>query len=240
MTTFTLVHGGFHGAWCFDLLRSALDELGYASVAVDLPISDPAAGNAVYADVVRAALRGIDDDVVAVGHSQGGLTLPLLGDVPSVRQLVFLHAGVPTPGQPFVDHLAAHPDFLRLPPDLPRDDVDCLVMPEAVAREIFYHDCVAEVAEAAVGRLRHQALRPWLEPCPIDRWPRVPCSYVVAGQDRAIDPKGCWQLASARPEFSVSEVDAGHFSFLAQPRRIAQHLVSLAKDGRPSRNGGSS
>jgi pimeloyl-ACP methyl ester carboxylesterase len=239
MTTFALVHGGFHGAWCWDLLRPALADLGFDSVAVDLPITDPAAGNVAYAEVVRAALGRVDDDIVAVGHSQGGLTLPFLGDLPTVRQLVFLHAGVPTPGRPFVEYLAEHPDFLQLPPDLPRDDAECLVMPEGVAREIFYHDCGDEVSEAAVARLRHQALTPWLEPCPIDQWPQVPCSYVVAGQDRAIDPKACWRLASSRPEFSVSEIDGGHFSFLAQPQRVADHLVSLAKDGRPSSNGGS-
>jgi hypothetical protein len=239
MTTFVLVHGGFHGAWCWDLLRSDLEDLGFDSVAVDLPITDATAGNAAYAEVVRAALSEIDDDIVTVGHSQGGLTLPLLGDLPAVRRLVFLHAGVPTPGRPFVEYLAEHPDFLQLPPDLPRDEAERLVMPEDVARDIFYHDCGDDVAGAAVGRLRHQALTPWVEPCPISRWPQVPCSYVVAAQDRAINPKGCWRLAASRPEFSVSEVDAGHFSFLSQPRHIAHHLVSLAKKGRPSNNGGS-
>lgn len=239
MTTFALVHGGFHGAWCWDILRSALDDLGFASVAVKLPVADPAAGNAAYAAVVRAALDQVDDDIVVVGHSQGGLTLPLLGDVPAIRQLVFLHAGVPTPGRPFVEYLAAHPDFLLLPPDLPRDDEQCLVMPEDVARRIFYHDCPEDVAEAAVGRLRHQSLMPWLEPCPIDRWPDVPCSYVVAGQDRAIDPQGCRALAASRPGFSVSEVDAGHFSFLARPAHIAHHLVSLARESLHPSIGGS-
>lgn len=239
MTTFALVHGGFHGAWCWDLLRPALDDLGFDSVAVDLPITDPTAGNVAYAEVVRAAIGGIDDDIVAVGHSQGGLTLPLLGDLPAVRQLVFLHAGVPTPGRPFVEYLAEHPDFLQLPADLPRDEAECLVMPEAVAREVFYRDCREDVARASVGRLRHQALTPWLEPCPITQWPQVPCSYVVAAKDRAINPKGCWRLASSRPEFLVSEVDAGHFSFLSQPTYVAHHLVSLAKEGRPSSIGGS-
>jgi hypothetical protein len=239
MTTFALVHGGFHGAWCWDLLASALDDLRFPSVAVDLPITDPKAGNAAYAEVVRAALGGIDDDIVAVGHSQGGLTLPLLADVPAVRQLVFLHAGVPTPGRPFVEYLAEYPDFLQLPPDLPRDEADRLVMPGAVARDIFYHDCDEDVIGAAVRQLRHQALTPWLEPCPISEWPPIPCSYVVAGQDRAINPKGCWRLASSRPEFSVSEVDGGHFSFLSQPRGVAHHLVSLVKEARPSSNGGS-
>jgi pimeloyl-ACP methyl ester carboxylesterase len=238
MTTFALVHGGFHGAWCWELLRRALENLGFGSVAVDLPIADATAGNAAYAEVVRAALHGIDDDIIAVGHSQGGLTLPLLGDLPAVRQLVFLHAGIPTPGRPFVEYLAAHPDFLQLPPDLPRDHADRLVMPEDVARRIFYHDCDNEVADGAVGRLGHQALTPWLEPCPIPEWPSIPCSYVVAAQDRAVNPKACWRLAASRPGFSVSEVDAGHFSFLSQPRTVAHHLVSLAKEGRPSSNGG--
>lgn len=239
MTTFALVHGGFHGAWCWDPLRLALDDLGFDSVAVDLPITDPAAGNLAYAKVVEAALGGVDDDIVAVGHSQGGLTLPLLGGLPAVRQLIFLHAGLPTPGRSVVEYLVEHPEFLRLPPDLPRDGADRLVMREDVAREVFYHDCSQDVIDWALGQLRPQALTPWLEPCPIECWPPIACNYVVAGQDRAIDPQACRQLAASRPGFSVTEVDAGHFSFLSQPGRLALHLASLAKQGQPSSNGGS-
>jgi len=32
-----LVHGAFHGAWCWERLRAVLDERALPSIAVDLP-----------------------------------------------------------------------------------------------------------------------------------------------------------------------------------------------------------
>jgi len=42
-----LVHGSYHGAWCWDLLRPELEQLGHRVIAMDLPISDPSMGRAV-------------------------------------------------------------------------------------------------------------------------------------------------------------------------------------------------
>ncbi|MGG7570108.1 alpha/beta fold hydrolase [Streptomyces sirii] len=39
--TFLLVHGGWHGAWCWDPVRAALDADGWRSHAVDLPSANP-------------------------------------------------------------------------------------------------------------------------------------------------------------------------------------------------------
>jgi pimeloyl-ACP methyl ester carboxylesterase len=45
-----LVHGSFHGAWCWDLLRPHLESRGHRVVAVDLPISEPGLGAAFLID----------------------------------------------------------------------------------------------------------------------------------------------------------------------------------------------
>jgi hypothetical protein len=66
MTTFALVHGGWHGAWCWELLTPLLEQAGHGVVAMDLPCEDPTANFDTYADVVCAALDGRDDDVVLV------------------------------------------------------------------------------------------------------------------------------------------------------------------------------
>ena len=39
MTTLLLVHGAFHGAWCWDRLRPELSDRGIAAQAVDLPFT---------------------------------------------------------------------------------------------------------------------------------------------------------------------------------------------------------
>jgi Alpha/beta hydrolase family len=67
MTTFALVHGAWHGAWCWERLAPLLQQAGHDVVAMDLPIDDGSVSFDGYADVVCAALEECDGDVVAVG-----------------------------------------------------------------------------------------------------------------------------------------------------------------------------
>jgi hypothetical protein len=51
-----LVHGAFHGPWCFDVVRPLLYERGIVAIAPELPL-DSLAGDAA---VVRDALDALD------------------------------------------------------------------------------------------------------------------------------------------------------------------------------------
>ena len=44
MTTFALVHGAWHGAWCWERLLEPLEQRGHGAVAIDLPAEDLEAG----------------------------------------------------------------------------------------------------------------------------------------------------------------------------------------------------
>jgi hypothetical protein len=56
VTTFALVHGAWHGAWCWERLTPILQQAGHGVVAMDLPIEDCSASFDTYADVVCVAL----------------------------------------------------------------------------------------------------------------------------------------------------------------------------------------
>ena len=88
MTTFALVHGAWHGSWCWEQLTPLLQQAGHDVVAMDLPSEDGTATFDTYADVVCAALDGRRDDVVLVGHSYGGNTVPLVATRRPIRHLV--------------------------------------------------------------------------------------------------------------------------------------------------------
>lgn len=60
MTTFALVHGAWHGAWCWQRLTPELEERGHHVIAVDLPCDDPEAAFEDYADVAAQALPHMD------------------------------------------------------------------------------------------------------------------------------------------------------------------------------------
>lgn len=72
---FVLVHGAYHGAWCWDLLRPELERAGHQVTAIDMPVSDPASAGAEYA---RAVIDGADwaEPQILVAHSMGGLITP--------------------------------------------------------------------------------------------------------------------------------------------------------------------
>jgi pimeloyl-ACP methyl ester carboxylesterase len=224
VTTFALIHGGFHGGWCWDLLTPELEARGHRVVAPDLPITDPSCGNREYAAVVVAALERADDDVIVVGHSQGGTTVPYVAVRRPVRKLVYLAAAVPTPGESFAEYLAAHPAFLRLPAGDVFDEWGCMTVTNDVARTTFFDDCPQTVANWAVSRLRHQATTPVAELCRLASTTEWPAEYIRCLDDRALDPDGCARLAKDRLGLTARELSGGHSPFLTRPAELASLL----------------
>ena len=82
------VHGLWHGAWCWDDVRAALDERGIESAAVELPLT----GLAADVRATRDALDAFGRPAVLVGHSYGGAVVTAAGTHPSVRELVYVAA----------------------------------------------------------------------------------------------------------------------------------------------------
>lgn len=95
-STIVLVHGAWHGAWCWDRVVGPLRDAGHDELALDLPGhgADPGPLGDLHGDAasVRAALDGVDGDVVLVGHSYGGAVITEAGDHPAVQRLVYVAA----------------------------------------------------------------------------------------------------------------------------------------------------
>lgn len=224
MTTFALVHGAWNGAWCWDRLTPELVQRGHRVVAVDLPCEDVFAGCADYARVVVDAIEG-EGEVVVVGHSLAGLTIPLVAAARNVQQLVFLCAFVPEPGESFAPNFseALVPGF---PDGVVRDPEGRSSWPAEAARTGLYPECDDDTAAWAIPRLRRQAPVPNSEPCPLEAWPGVDSAYVLGSRDSAVNPD--WSRRAARERLGVEpiELDAGHWPMLTCPAVLAETLVA--------------
>jgi len=66
---YVLVHGAWHGGWCWERVARELASRGHDVAAPDLPSDQPGLTQLDY-----AALIGPEPDAVVVGHSLGGLT----------------------------------------------------------------------------------------------------------------------------------------------------------------------
>lgn len=226
--TFVLVHGAWHGAWCWDLLVDELARRGARAIAVDLPADDATSDTSAYARCVLDRI-GDEPEVVLVGHSLGGLTIPLVAAQRPVRALVFLCALLPAPGRSLVEQLQDEPGtFVPGFTSSTTGDAEgrsCWADPEAaIAR--MYGDVDRPLAEQAVGRLRPQARAPSLEPCPLASWPDVAGVVIVAEDDRVISP--AWAARAGLDRLGVEPIvlPGGHSPFLSRPGALAEVLLT--------------
>jgi pimeloyl-ACP methyl ester carboxylesterase len=226
------VHGGWHAAWCWELLTPLLQRGGHAVVTMDLPCDDSSASFDTYADVVCGALDGRGgDDVVLVGHSLGGHTIPLVASRRPVRHLVYLCAAVPGIGRSLFDQLQDDPPPMN--PDcrkgLERDAQKRRVWVDLnVARDLLYADCDEQTVEAAFKRLRPQADYPQKYPLSLSEFPSVPCSYVVCAADRMIFPEWSKRVARDRIGTDLIELPGSHSPMLSRPLAFAEVLLGIA------------
>jgi pimeloyl-ACP methyl ester carboxylesterase len=226
VSTFALVHGAWHGAWCWERLMPELEARGHRVVAPDLPSDDPAATFVTYADVVEDSLAG-EDDIVLVGHSLAGNTVPLVAARRPVSRIVYLCAVVPIPGRSFNEQSRIEPDtFIRgYQAGLIADDEGrSSWADEDMARQTFFADCDERDARAAFERLRPQATAPYDVPCPIDEFPAAPCTYVLCTEDRIVNPDWSRRVARERLDAELVELPGSHSPFLSRPAALAEVL----------------
>jgi pimeloyl-ACP methyl ester carboxylesterase len=228
--TFALVHGGQLGAWSFDLLREELRASGFDSIAVDLPAGDATAGASRCADVVVEALSATEGDVILLGHSLGGLTIPVVAERRPVARLVFLCAAYPEPGRSHFQVRSEEPGeaVAAGPSSAWQTPGDFHILPRDLARELFFHDCSPAIQEWALDRMRLQSRQPFREITPLQRWPDVPRSLIIAANDRCIPRASAIKTARRLFDETPRELEGGHCLMLSQPRALADALTTIA------------
>jgi pimeloyl-ACP methyl ester carboxylesterase len=222
-----LVHGGYHGAWCWDEVRAAM---ATPTVAVDLPgrgTRPRPEGRVTLADCARAVLDDADtagfDRFLLVGHSLGGLTITTVaGTAPSrVAGVVYLAALAPAPGQTA---------FGLLAPEL--DGADPVgtqaVLPAEVARPMFAGDLDDDRWAAAEARLVPEPVGLFVEGV-AGYDPRVPATYVRATRDAVVTPQLVEAMLPNLPAPAVVDIDSDHDVMLSHPAELATLLDRLAE-----------
>jgi hypothetical protein len=192
-----LVHGAWHGAWCYAALQAELDQRGIASLAIDLPghgastlpLGDLHGDAQHVADVVAA----LDRPVVLVGHSYGGAVISeaavrvARASAGPVRHLVYLTAFALDEGESIGSLLGSLPRVsVALSAAItPRDDGTSVLEPGAAAPAL-YGSCPPAVAAASVARLSPQPMITFGQSVTGAARNGMPSTYVVCTEDRAI------------------------------------------------------
>jgi pimeloyl-ACP methyl ester carboxylesterase len=211
-----LVHGAWHGAWCWQPVLDRLQAADIRATAIELPFTcfeDDVA-------TVRNAAASLGPQVVLCGHSYGGrLVSAAAVALPVASHLVYLSSQLLNAAQ--LEEYRRRPRTTNTAvPD--RDTVRCK----------YYNACAEEVFEAAARRLRPMISVPGgmlgLDCRP---WETVTSTYIVCAKDRAIEPDAQRRMA-ANTTYSA-EIPADHAAFYSAPAELSRTLASVVRSARP-------
>jgi pimeloyl-ACP methyl ester carboxylesterase len=220
--TVVLVHGAWHGGWCWSDVVPLLDKAGLAAVSVDLPSSGGTGGLTEDAALVRATVESQDGPTVVVGHSYGGIVITeATAGLTSVQHLVYVCAFMIDAGASLVSTLAGD-----LPPWITVDEAAGVSRVNDPVRA-FYADVAPDVAAACSARLTSQTLSSFATPVGAVGWREHPSSYLACTEDNAI-PYAAQRAMSANAG-TVETIPSSHSPFLSQPDAVADLVVAATR-----------
>ena len=237
MSTYVLVHGAWHGGWCWEKVVPLLQKQGHTAVAPDLPAhgkdKTPIAEVSLqsYADRVCGILDAQSEAAILVGHSMGGMVITQAAEYrpDRIRTLVYLCAFLPRNGESLLQLAQADTEGLVLPNLVPADDQQSATVRDEAIKDAFYGDCSDEDVAWAKSLLVAQPLAPLATPVSTTEanFGRVPRVYIECLKDRAIPPPLQKQMYTASPCRKVISMDTSHSPFFSAPQALVDHLLAL-------------
>jgi pimeloyl-ACP methyl ester carboxylesterase len=239
MSTYVLVHGAYHGGWCFEKIVPRLEAVGHTAIAVDLPghgdnkVPMAEVTLAAYVDHVCSVIEAQNEPVILLGHSLGGMTITQVAErIPDrIAWVVYLTAMMPKDGQNRAD-LAEYegPDDMAAKRIISSDGLSA-TMSRDVIPPTFYAECPAEDVARAFERLVPQAVEPLRQQARTTpgRFGTVKRAYIECLRDRAIPIAMQRAMIAAQPCDTVLSIDTDHSPFFSAPDELAGHLLALSE-----------
>ena len=231
---FVLVHGAWHGGWCWEEIEPRLRQLGYQTVAPDLPghgeNTEPLAEQTLdsYAEAIVRVLDKMPEPVILVGHSMGGPVATMAAErrPEKVKKLVYMAAFLLKPGQS-VNGL----DNGIRPIDLVGRSQNGKTAPwsaEQIKR--FSVDCTGEDITRICQRLCEEAIAPLttgVHPTR-ERWGSIRRFYIACTDDMAATPESVEEMLANNPCEDVYSLKADQLAFYSAPDELTAILDDIA------------
>ena len=224
-----LVHGAWHGPWCWQRMVPELDGIDVRTVALPSSGPDPAGLGDLHDDaqVIRSTVTKIDGPVLVCAHTYGGAPATEgVAGLENVRRLVYLAGFLLDVGESVLSLTNGElPSLWEVHEARGYFDVR-----EPLAS--LYPDVEPEFAQWAAAQLGHQSLASVTQPLSGAGWHNIPNTYVVCERDAAF-PAAAQQALAGRAG-SVRRLDSGHSPFFSHPVELARLLrEELRRAGTP-------
>jgi pimeloyl-ACP methyl ester carboxylesterase len=238
LSTFVLIPGAWHGAWCYEKVTPILEQNGHTVIAVDLPglgsdttpISDISLKS--YTDKIGTVINQAEEPVILVGHSMGGLAISQSAEYypEKVKSLVYLTAFLLRDGETMLDYIQVDSDSIVSPNLVFSEDGSSVIVKEEKLIDSFYAKCDQSDIQNIKQRLKPQASCIFSTQLRIsnERYGQIPRYYIECLQDKAISIKIQRAMQAATPCHRVFAIDTDHSPFYSAHQELSSILMTIA------------
>ena len=215
-----LVHGAFADGSGWEAVAEILRKDGY-TVSV---VQHPETSFAEDVKFTRAVIDRQSGPVVLVGHSYGGAVITEAGNEPNVAALVYIAAFAPDAGESAASLEQSVPPAGKSI----KENADGYFYIDPAS---FAADFCADVPPAkAEFMAKSQVLfskDSFTSPVTTPAWKSKPSWYLVATEDRAINPENERKMAK-RANAKTIEVNSSHAAYISHPKETAKLIEEAA------------
>jgi pimeloyl-ACP methyl ester carboxylesterase len=220
--TIVLVHGAWTDGSSWQAVIGALQERGLKVVAAPIPLtslSDDAAA-------LKRTIARTDGPLILAGHAYAGAVIATADDE-RVKAFVYVAALAPDEGETVAQVFyrdEPHPEAPKLAPDAG----GFIWMPNAGFDHAFAQNATAEQISLSKAVQRPIALKSIQEPAPVPAWKSKPTWYLIAEEDRMINPK-TQRFMAERMKATVRSFAVDHAPLLTAPDKVVDIIVEAAR-----------
>ena len=234
MANLVLVHGAWHGAWCWSKLVPLLIAKGHQVSTPDLPghggDQTPLTRITMkrYVRRVVEAVNTFDGEVILIGHSMAGLVISQVAEqIPKqISQLIYVTAFVLTNGKDLFSTMQhEHGQSLAVA----TENGAGLMVPDQIFLDLFYSDCSEADRTWAKPLIVTQAALPFAAPVALsdESFGLVPRAYIHCDIDRVIPLTEQAEMVVVWPCEAVAHIAAGHMAMISEPDLLASAIQQV-------------
>ncbi|MDX2501937.1 MAG: alpha/beta fold hydrolase [Deltaproteobacteria bacterium] len=230
---FVLIHGAWHGGWCWDGVIKELEKQGHTAQAPTMPGHNPGDDRSGitfddYVDKISSVLAKQDSPVVLAGHSSAGSLLQMAAPKTPViiQQLIFHNAFILPDGKCQFDLVPPEASegmtaAANASPD------NCVPVIEDFVRHQLMAGESTEVQDALISRLVPQPMALFTTPVNTAEFEKltIPKTVLFCKDDASLPPGAYLGMAQGLGDFKLVEVSGCHESIFTNPAVVAEGLM---------------
>ena len=220
--TVVVVHGAWADGSSWQLVIPKLEKQGFKVIAAPIPLTSLSEDAAA----LKRTIARTEGPVIVAGHAYAGGVIATANEE-RVKALVYVAALAPDEGETVAKVFyrdEAHPNAPKLAPD-----ADGFIwMPDSGFEHAFAQNATAEQIALCKAVQRPIHVKSIQEAVDNPAWKKKPVWYLLAEQDRMINPKTQHFMAE-RMKATVRPFAVDHTPLLTAPDKVVDVIVEAAQ-----------